>query len=155
MSKAKEAAPKTETPKHEAPKWAEPENFAGFVKDVVGKIGSKAGKAEVLAKVKELHGDEASKWTGEKSGLSVAINNANKHHGYAEDTAPTTRTTKVSNNASTTDVVSCVITLQGMLKDSDYDTVKATIQEVAALLEKIGKQETLKLLDALSGRNQA
>jgi hypothetical protein len=55
---------------------------------VVAKIGHKSGKADVLAGITAQHGAEAAKWAEEKSGLSVAINNANKAAGFSEDASP-------------------------------------------------------------------
>ncbi len=64
--------------------WMPPANFAGFVKQVVGRLGGKSGKADVLDAIARFHGAEAAAWAeGKGPGLSVAINNANKSHGYA------------------------------------------------------------------------
>jgi hypothetical protein len=65
------------------PEWEE--NFAEFIQSVVGKIGRKSGKADVLEAIKAHHGDEAHKYAESNKGLSDAINNANKHHKYSRE----------------------------------------------------------------------
>ncbi|QJW93261.1 hypothetical protein [Frigoriglobus tundricola] len=79
--------PATPAPAPATSGFTPPDNFAGFIKEVVTKIGHKSGKADVLAGITAQHGAEAAKWAEEKSGLSVAINNANKAAGFSGDDA--------------------------------------------------------------------
>lgn len=118
--------------------WVAPENFSGFVKDLVKAIGHKAGKADVIEKARELHGEGAVSFLNGQKNLSVAINNANKFAGYSEGaTAKGSKTTAQSSVPTLEDMYSAQDLLQTL------DMKPEALKKIIAELKGVGNITTI------------
>lgn len=129
-----------------AAKWKAPDNFSGFVKELVKEVGKKAGKADVVSKATELHGEEAGKWVSEQKGLSVAINNANKFHEFVKEDEGGNEDGKTP---SPEDYLKAIGIVKGLVKE--LKEPERVINEVASLVETLGSAANVKkLVEALT-----